>query len=744
MDRFIVPSEYTLSDNCYHVYLVEGDIVMHHREDEINFNTSAKFDAVDHIEMTFATPVNHVEVYEEETLLQKGDIDEAVLVGYKLEGEADLTKEYKVKATFSTGETKEMTVSITALYDTEQFDEQFNYEGDDLGATISGNSTTFKVWSPVSTQITLNVYNEGTGGSAATYPMEKGEKGVWAFTVQENLAGKYYTYTVVNPSYPNGAEIVDPYAKSAGQSGVRGMVVNFDSDSAKPTGWDSIQPKAYSPNELTVWETHVADVTSSSTWGGTANKAKTFLGMIEPNTTYEKNGTTVKTGFDHIVELGVNAVQLVPIFDQANDESNMSFNWGYNPLNYNVLEGGYSSDPTDGYARIKEFRQLIQAFNEKGINIIMDVVYNHVSSASGSNFDVLMPGYYFRYDQSGMLSNGSGCGNETASERAMMRKFIIDSVCFWAKTYKLGGFRFDLMGLHDIETMNQVVVALKKINPNIIVYGEPWTGGTTILSSEQQAVQVNANSFEGFAQFNDQMRDALIKGGLSGASELGWATGGSYNANIENGLKGYTGPTIQDMFKTVNYVTCHDNYTLADRVVATGKAEDKAKKAMLANSVVFTSNGITFMLAGEEFLRSKGDLATDDKNDTTSEAVHNSYQSSYQMNSLNYELKITNADMFANYQKLIAFKQKFVKDFDLTTNEKVDELYTVETIDKNSVVVVTIKATNGTIWKVAHCGPKGGSTVDFGGYTVYLDTIGNTTLSASTTMQAYQTIIAKK
>ncbi len=747
-DRLITPSDYTFNenDNCYHVYIVEGDVNFHASADEVQFNNTVSFDAINHIEMKFSDAVNKVAVYEGDTLLNEGEVDKTDHVGYEMENEADLNKEYTVKAYFVEGEPQTMNVAIMALYDTEQFGEKFNYEGDDLGVTLGKTSTTFKVWSPISTSITLKLYNEGTGGTATqTLPMTKGEKGVWTATVNQNLDGQYYTYTVVNSSYPDGKEIVDPYAKSAGLNGERGMIVDFTSGRATPDDWDKVSPKSYHANELTVWETHVADVTSSATWNGTEANRKKFLGMIQSGTTYTKNNTTVKTGFDHIVELGVNAVQLVPIFDQANDEATPTFNWGYNPLNYNVLEGSYSSDASDGYVRIKEFRQLVQAFNGKGINIIMDVVYNHVGAAGGSNFDVLMPGYYFRYNEAGGLSNGSGCGNETASDRYMFRKFMIDSVCFWAKEYKLGGFRFDLMGLHDIDTMNQLAAALKKVNPSIIVYGEPWTGGTTVLSSDEQATQANANSFEGVAQFNDQMRDALIAGGMKGKTELGWASGSTLNSNITNGLMGYTGSSIKDLFKTVNYVTCHDNYTLKDRMVATGKitAADAKKHALFANSVVFTSNGITFMLAGEEFLRSKGDLATDYENDQTDEAIHNSYKSSYQMNSLNYELKADNKDLFDSYVKLIAFKQKFVKEFGLDSNEDVTANYKVEQLDAADGIVVTISVGSKT-WKIAYSGPKGGVTADFGGYTLYLDTLGTAQLSANTQLQAYQTVIAYK
>ena len=473
--------------------------------------------------------------------------------------------------------------------------------------------------------------------------------------------------------------------------------------------------------------------------------------MIEQVTTYTKtkaNGevVTVKTGFDHIRELGVNAVQLLPIFDQSNDESNMKFNWGYNPLNYNVLEGGYSTDAADGYVRIKEFKQLIQAFNGSNINIIMDVVYNHVSAATGSNFDVLMPNYYFRYNADGSAANGSGCGNETASDHKMFQKFMVDSLCFWAKEYKLGGFRFDLMGVHDIDTMNLIAAELKKINPDIVIYGEPWEGGTSALPADKQADQANANKLNGVGQFNDQMRDALIKGGMNSDSSTGWVTNMStVNAGdvtkIVSGLKGITDcgtNKISDPNRTVNYVTCHDNYTLYDRIVASGVRTTNwqliRNMAVLANSMVLTSNVTSFILEGEEFLSTKG-------------GDHNSYESSYKVNELNYDLKANNLQVFEVYQKLVEFKTT-CKGLHLEESQIADN-YQVTTLSDGAVIQITVKdsKTNRT-YKIIHANgtiSKKTVTSDFSGYTLYLDTLStDVEMSATTAIKPYQTIIAYK
>lgn len=741
-DRMIDLSDYVMDENnYYHFYIQQGDVEVYMDK---NFGvvatiTEAGFTSMSEVQVKTNTPFNKVSVYEEGTLVCETAVEEAkrAVVTMPAGFQAQLGKNYEVEVTYAeTGETGRSGVSFVSLYTTDEFNDLYYYDGE-LGAIYTSQQTTFKVWSPVSTSIVLNIYEQGNGGEALEQvEMTRGDKGVFSATLQGDYAGKYYTYTVTNYAHPDGFEVVDPYAKSAGLNGVRGMIVDFDA--TDPEGWENVSPIAYDRKELVVWETHVADVTSSSTWNGNVNWRKKFLGMTQSGTTYTENGITVTTGFDHIVELGVNAVQIIPIFDQANDESNMSFNWGYNPLNYNVLEGGYSTDPTDGYVRIREFKTLVQTYNGAGINIIMDVVYNHVSSAAGSNFDVLMPGYYFRYNSDGSLSNGSGCGNEVASENLMVRKFIIDSVCFWADEYKLGGFRFDLMGLHDIETMNLVAEALQEINPNIVIYGEPWTGGTSTLPASGQAIQVNANKLDGVGQFNDQMRDALIKGGLNSNSAKGWVTKSESvsSTDVEKIISGLQGIThgsvmITDPNRTVNYVTCHDNYTLYDRIKAAGITdEDTAKKmAMLANSVVLTSNGTSFILAGDEFLRTKG-------------GDHNSYQSSYQVNELDYSLKVQNLDMFQSYQTLISFKKTMAA---LHLEESEMDHYKVAVMGDGSVIQISFydKAT-GRNYVIYHAnGFTKDISQDLSGYTLVLDTLGTTKkLTKNTTLQPYQTIIA--
>ena len=756
-DRFIDFSNFEKDDkNIYHVYLKTGDENIYTSPDWVIADAivSAKFTSNKQIICETNNKISSYKIYEDDEVLSEVNLTttyNAFRYSFPTGRTASFDKKYSVECTFEESKkTLTSDVSVRTLYSTSDFDNQYTYDGE-LGVEYSSSKSTFRVWSPISSKIVLRIYNNGTPVSVSSslgsdniylsVDMVKGEKGVFSAIVNEDLAGKYYTYVVTNSQFKD-KEIVDPYAKSCGVNGLRGMIVDFAA--TNPDNWSSVEPLKIDKKALTVYETHIADITSSSTRKGIPENSKKFAGAYEGNTTYTSDDTTVKTGFDHIKELGVNAVQLIPVFDQTNDETKMTFNWGYNPLNYNCVEGGYSSNPYDGYTRISEFKALIQAYNKAGINIVMDVVYNHVNGATGSNFDVLMPGYYYRYDSKGKLSNGSGCGNETASDMPMFSKFMIDSTEFWAKEYKLGGFRFDLMGLHDLETMNSLTSNLKNINPSIAVYGEPWSGGTSTLSDSDSAKQINGNKYEGYGQFNDQTRDALIKGGLNSSSAKGWVTNESSkissddSAIIQAGIKGQTyqaGNNITDPNKTVNYVTCHDNYTLNDRIKAAGITDnEKIKKmAMLANSMVFTTQGTNFMLAGEEFLRTKGGNS-------------NSYNSSYKVNELDYSLKIKNKDMFENYKKLIAFKQT-VDGMHLEEDQAKKIDYEVS-YDSNEFIINIKDTSNDRIYKIVHANGFNSSSlenVDFSGYTLYLDTINSgKQLSNATKIEAFETIIAYK
>ena len=714
-DRFISLSGFTKDENnIYHIYLVSGDMGV--------YDSTAGKDADIILESGFTTSkriwveANHelesYKFFENDTLLKEKVYPSKESKKYAdltLSEEGNFDSVYTCELKFrKSGRTITTEIDTLPLFKTEKFNELYTYDGE-LGAIYTPTSTTFKVWSPASSNITLNIYENGTPKSVdstkgsdekTTYTMTKGEKGVFSYTVEGDLNGKYYTYSVTNNKFTN-RETVDPYTKSAGVNGRRGMIIDFNDPRALPEGWNNADWDIHSQGEMTVWETHVADVTSSETWTGNANNKHLFNGVIEKGTTYTENDVTVKTGYDHIKELGVNTVQLVPVYDQDNDEIRKSFNWGYNPLNYNVIEGSYASDPYDGFVRVKEFRNLVKTFNDDGINVIMDVVYNHMSSLDNSGFNILMPGYYFRY-QNGTPTSNSGCGNDTASDLPMMRKFMIDSTLFLAETYKLSGYRFDLMGLHDVDTMNELVKNLKEnYNKDIVVYGEPWNMGT--VSGITYAHQGNMSKWEGFAGFNDVMRDA-IKGSVFDATSTGWATAedGSQKSayeNVANSLLGYTPGSSKDPSKNVAYVSCHDNNTIFDKMKLSVTdfdnnapiAESELGKEVLtkcadysafSNSLVFASQGVSFMNAGEEMCRSK----INEDNSLN----HNSYNATYKCNELDYSRLIEYSEIYEEYKFMINLKQS-VAALHYLTSEDVTENVTLNKTDDKTYIDISLK-----------------------------------------------------
>ena len=753
------------SHDIYHVYIrnSSGHIFTDAaRTHQMNAVKQCQFDNATKITVTGNNKLSSVVITkngENASLATSSMSDNDKTFSATLSERAGIDDYYNAVITFEDGGSCTKPISIRNLYDS-QFESEYNYDGE-LGAIYSHESTTFKVWSPVSKSIKLRIYDNGTPVSVNSeigsdlyteYEMTKGEKGVFSYTLSGDLGGKYYTYFVKNASNKDGKEIVDPYAKGAGVNGLRGMIVDFDE--TNPTGWGSVDYLHYDRLALAVYETHIAELTCSDTWGGTPANAKKYAGFYETGTTYTSGETTVKTGFDHIKELGVNAVQIIPFFDQANDELHPTFNWGYNPLNYNVVEGVYSSNPYDGYVRIRELKELIKAYNQEGITILMDVVYNHVNGLSGSNFDVLMPFYYFRYTSEGQVSNGSGCGNETASDKYMFRKFMIDSIAFWSEEYKLGGFRFDLMGLHDIETMNQVVAKAKEINPYTVIHGEPWTGGTSAMPANcKPAVQKNAKDFVGFGQFNDLMRDSMIKSGMNTVGNKGWVTQTEYAVDptdIEKGLKGWTGDATNDPNKSVTYATCHDNYTLNDRALVAGINDASLRKKMniLSNSLVFSSQGTTFMLAGEEMLRTKVVYNADgtpkeakDENGNPLgryEVSGNSYASSYKTNELNYQWKVDNLDMFETYRSLISMKINCTGLHGTEPN--------AVSLENNKCVFKVEFAHESLQFVAYHANgaTNGQYTVNTSGYHLYLDTLGESFNSSSMTLKPFETLILYK
>ncbi|MBE5962553.1 MAG: type I pullulanase [Lachnospiraceae bacterium] len=548
------------------------------------------------------------------------------------------------------------------VFSTKEFEEAFYYDGQDLGVSYTAEETAFRVWAPTASGVSLLLYREGSGENCIEKVlMEADVKGTWYVCKSGDLNGVYYTYEVMVDGVKK--ETIDPYAKAAGVNGKRGMIL--DLRTTDPDGFrEEKKPEFYQMTDAVIYELHIRDLSVDESSG--ISKRGKFLALTETGT---KNAYGQATGLDHLKELGITHLHLMPSFDFASvDESKTDteqFNWGYDPLNYNVPEGSYSTDPYHGEVRVKEFKQMVQALHKNGIRVVMDVVYNHTYSTD-SSFERIVPGYYYRMDGE-HYTNGSGCGNETASERVMVRKFIVDSVCYWATEYHIDGFRFDLMGVHDIDTMNAVRDALNAIDPSIIIYGEGWTGGYSGLPYEKRALKSAAARLNGIAVFNDDMRDGL-KGSVFDAKDQGFISGKQgVEENIKCSIAGGichggidTGKILGpygwagDAAQCINYVSCHDNLTLWDKLALSCKEislEDRKRMNKLAAAIVFTSQGVPFIQAGEEFLRSK-------PNADHTGYDSNSYASSDATNSIKWNELHTNADIYAYYKELIAFRKK--------------------------------------------------------------------------------------
>lgn len=521
----------------------------------------------------------------------------------------------------------------TKVFDSDAFVERYTYDGDDLGAVIDGEVTLFKLWAPTASEVKLNLFEFGTGGEPyESLEMTKGEKGVWSGAASCGH-GTYYTYSVTTAL--GTQEAVDPYAKAVGMNGDRGMVV--DLASTDPLGFDKdayyADINAY--NEAVIWEVHVRDFSNrvAESWFPGKYLAFTQTGLT--------NASGVPIGVEYLRDLGITHVHFQPIYDYATvDESKDTpqFNWGYDPKNYNAPEGSYSMDPGRGEVRINELKQMIQALHQNGMGVVMDVVYNHTYDIN-SCLNRIVPYYYYRYTGTGVPSNGSGCGNETASDRVMFRKYMVDSVSFWAKEYHIDGFRFDLMALHDVETMQAVESAVHAINPKAIIYGEGWTGGTSALRANFQATQANISKVQAtgegigaVAVFNDAIRDGL-KGSVFDAKDQGYINGKA-KGNAEKVIFGIMGGQKSsgaswsvDNDMVINYMACHDNNTIWDKLLESNPdASDEERYAMnrLGEEIIFLGKGTPFMLAGEEFLRTK-------------QGDHNSYKSSDEINNLDWD-----------------------------------------------------------------------------------------------------------
>lgn len=558
-------------------------------------------------------------------------------------------------------------VAVGSIMDSKAFADAFTYTGNDLGNTYSPSKTDFRVWAPTATAVKLITYPTLTARNGTEINMTKAEKGTWTASV----AGDQHLLAYVYRAEVGGVfrEAVDPYVRATVIEGDRGVVV--DLSRTNPARWTpgAANKPAFSgkPTDAVIYETHVRDLSIDSNSGIPVAHRGKFLAFTDYNTTTTqvvvnkktKKKTVVKTknpsGISAIKELGISHIQFLPIYDYASVvEAKPTFNWGYDPKNFNVPEGSYATKPADPVNRIMELKTMIQSLHDNGIRVIMDVVYNHVWDAGSFSQEQLVPGYFFRRTSSGEYANGTGVGNETASERPMVRKFIVDSVKYWASEYNLDGYRFDLMGIHDITTMQQVRAELNKIDPTIIVLGEGWNMGE-MIPDNQKAAQINALSLPGISMFNDEIRDA-IKGSVFDSGDRGWATG-KY-ASISGVKAGIVGNILFDRFvngrwttidpgQSVNYVEAHDNLSLYDKLKASKRGSSEAQLASyhrLSTSVIMLAQGMPFIQAGQEFLRTKlGD--------------ENSYKSSDAVNSLKWNSRATNIVSVNYYKGLIAIRK---------------------------------------------------------------------------------------
>ncbi|HGG0583322.1 MULTISPECIES: type I pullulanase [Bacillus] len=616
--------------------------------------------------------------------INSGDITNKVKI--ITEQKIDLKQTYKVKIE----NLADTNTEIGKVIRSEEFDNLFYYGGNDLGNTYTPQHTKFRLWAPTASEAKLVTYKNWNDKIGAEINMQQGEKGTWTAELKGNQKGLFYTYKVkIGDKW---TEAVDPYVRAASVNGDKGAVVNLEE--TNPKKWKANKkPKFKNPEDAIIYELHVRDL-SIQPESGIKQKGK-YLGVTEKGT---KGPEGVKTGLDHIKDLGVTHVQFLPIFDYAsvNEETlnEPQYNWGYDPKNFNVPEGSYSTNPYEPTVRITELKQMVQTLHDNNLRVVMDVVYNHMYNAAESNFHKLVPGYYYRYNEDGTFANGTGVGNDTASERKMMRKFMIDSVTYWAKEYNLDGFRFDLMGIHDYETMNEIRKAVNQIDPSIILHGEGWDLNTP-LAAELKANQKNAEKMKGIAHFNDNIRDGL-KGSVFEEKENGFING---KENMEDRIKkGITAgidydtnsSTYQDPEQVLTYVEAHDNHILWDKLELTNPGDsDEVRTQMhkLSSSILLTSQGIPFLHAGQEFMRTKyGD--------------HNSYKSPDSINQMDWLRRATFNNEVDYMKGLIELRKKYSA-FRMTSAEQIKTHVSFIDAPKNTVAYI-IEGNKHEYFTVAH------------------------------------------
>ena len=546
------------------------------------------------------------------------------------------------------------------------FDNYFSYDGE-LGALYEKEGTLLRVWTPTAKFVEVWIYaDDSFKGPSTKIEMVQKPKGIFEAYLPGDQHGTIYVYKIL---FLNNRESisVDPYARATTVNGMKSVIA--DLNRTNPDGWGERLPAFGLPEEAIIYELHIRDFSISET-SGIVNKGK-FLGLTEKNT---QNASGRKTGLDYLIDLGITHIQILPMFDYATvDEANLTepqYNWGYDPLNYNVPEGSYSTDPFDPFNRIFELKQMIRTLHENGLRVIMDVVYNHVYDPKDQALERTVPGYFYRYNADGSLANGTGVGNDTASERHMMRKYIIDSVKYWAKEYHLDGFRFDLMGIHDSVTMNAIREALDKIDPSIIIIGEGWEMSTP-LPEDLKASQRNAQAMPRIAHFNDSIRIALKGSDFGDEKDRGFISGKNYLEdlllrNIKGAMHLSSHSSYVDPEQVIQYVEAHDNLTLYDKLLRSNpddSEEVRIKRHTLATSIVLLSQGVPFIHGGQEFLRTKAGVA-------------NSYQSPDEINQFEWERVTTFQESVAYVKGLIALRKSEYL-FRLHTHEEIDTHFTM-------------------------------------------------------------------
>lgn len=546
------------------------------------------------------------------------------------------------------------------------FDNYFSYDGE-LGALYEKEGTLLRVWTPTAKSVEVWIYaDDSFKGPSTKIEMVQKPKGIFEAYLPGDQHGTIYVYKIL---FLNNRESisVDPYARATTVNGMKSVIA--DLNRTNPDGWGERLPAFGLPEEAIIYELHIRDFSISET-SGIVNKGK-FLGLTEKNT---QNASGRKTGLDYLIDLGITHIQILPMFDYATvDEANLTepqYNWGYDPLNYNVPEGSYSTDPFDPFNRIFELKQMIRTLHDNGLRVIMDVVYNHVYDPKDQALERTVPGYFYRYNADGSLANGTGVGNDTASERHMMRKYIIDSVKYWAKEYHLDGFRFDLMGIHDSVTMNAIREALDKIDPSIIIIGEGWEMSTP-LPEDLKASQRNAQAMPRIAHFNDSIRIAVKGSDFGDEKDRGFISGKNYLEdlllrNIKGAMHLSSHSSYVDPEQVIQYVEAHDNLTLYDKLLRSNpddSEEVRIKRHTLATSIVLLSQGVPFIHGGQEFLRTKAGVA-------------NSYQSPDEINQFEWERVTTYQESVAYVKGLIALRKSEYL-FRLHTIEEIEAHFTI-------------------------------------------------------------------